>query len=317
MLNEWMLVAAFSMVTAQTPITFEGHENVISSLQFTSNGHLLASASWDKTVRIWDLKEKTVRHRLDGHRDWVHDLLITKDDKWIFSSTQFGMHTWDLKSAAEVNKQAQFGGATVNCVAVGDEGGLAITGGRNGFVEVWKSGQPKPLLRIGGFKSWVSALAIAPNSKQFATGTRTGEIRIFDLPSGEERAKIDAFPNRQVLALAISPDGKTLASGAYTQTAILWDTSDGKEASKLTGHRGVVTALAWSDDGTYLATGERHGSILLWNMRDNDRLVKKIVAHTDGRLGFSVTALAFSRDNKRLASGSYDKVVKVWEIAED
>jgi len=62
-----------------------------------------------------------------------------------------------------------------------------------------------------------------------------------------------------------------------------------------------------------LATGERHGSVHVWNTT-NWSLERKISAHPDKQLGFSVTALAFSPDEKWLATGSYDKSIKLWQI---
>jgi WD40 repeat protein len=316
---EWFIVClvASSPTLGQSPVVLEGHDNVISAIRFSSDGKQLVSSSWDKTVRVWNLESKQQRHVLRGHRDWVHDAFLSSDDKSLYSTSQKGIRKWSLESGTETAHFPGLGGASVNCAAFSPDGTLVVTGGRNGVVQVWKVSASKPMLKLGGFTSWVSAIAVSPDSKTLAAGTRTGRIRVFDLPSGKERLAIDAFPNRLVLSLEISPDSKTLASGGFTQTAILWDLATGKQSAELSGHRGVVTALTWSPDEKMLATGERHGSVHIWNLLDNNRLQKKIKAHSDGRLGFSVTALCFSADSKRIASGSYDKVIKVWGVNDD
>jgi WD40 repeat protein len=315
----WLIIFLVAMPDAfgQTPIKLEGHGNVVSSIRFTADGKRLVSGSWDRTVRVWDLATNQQPIILEGHTDWVHDVFVTPDTKSIFSTSQKSIRQWDMASATESEVFPGLGGATVNCAAFSPDGKLIVTGGRNGIVQVWKVGQSEPLVEIKGFASWVGTVAVSADSKVLAAGTRTGKIRIFDLPSGAERISINAFPNRQVLALEISPDGSTLASGGFSQTAILWDLKTGKQTAQLAGHRGVVTSVKWSNDGKLLATGERHGSVHIWNTNANNRQQQKITAHSDGRLGFSVTALAFSPDAKRLATGSYDKTIKLWPVTSE
>lgn len=311
-----ILLLAPTVAAAQTPIVLEGHENVVSALVFSGNGERLYSASWDKTVCIWNTKTGQSEKVLRGHTDWVFDLsLSASPDRTLRSVSQNELLSWS-KSLEESARQTGLGGATVNSAAFSPNGKLLAIGARDGFVRVRYVDEDSPLIEIGGFRSWVGDVCFSADGKLLAAGTRTGTVRIFELPSAKQLHSFEAHPGRQVLTLRISPDGKTLATGGFEQTARLWNVETGKETATLGGHRGVVTTLAWSADGRFLATGERHGTIHVWDTSNSNTQLAKITAHSDGRLGFSVTALAFSPDGKRIASGSYEKTVKIWTLPE-
>lgn len=308
----WLMA---TLVTAQEAITLEGHENVISSLAFGEDGERLYSGSWDKTVRVWNLRTRQGQTVLRGHTDWVFDVSVTADDT-LRSTSQNEILHWSTNPFVEMSRRMGVGGAIVNSAAFSPDGKQLVTGNRDGFVRVLSLDDDSSPSEIGGFQSWVGDVCVSADGKTMAAGTRTGTVRIFELPSAKQIHSFAAHAGRQVLALGISPDGKTLASGGFEQTARLWSLAAGKQTAALSSHQGVVTAIAWSADGRLLATGERHGAIHIWDTNSNNQRVKKIEAHTDGRLGFSVTALAFSPDGTQLASGSYDKTVRIWPVSD-
>jgi WD40 repeat protein len=303
-----------TVAAAQKPIVLEGHENVVSALAFSDNGERLYSASWDKTVCVWNTETGQSEKVLRGHTDWVFDLFLpVSPEGTVQSVSQNELVSWS-KSLEETARQTGLGGAKVNSAAFSPNGKLLAIGGRDGFVRVRSVEGDSPPIEIGGFRSWVGDVCFSADARVLAAGTRTGNVRIFELPSAKQLHSFEAHPGRQVLTLRISPDGKSLATGGFEQTARLWDVETGKETATLSGHRGVVTTLTWSADGRFLATGERHGTFHVWDTSNSNTQLTKITAHSDGRLGFSVTALAFSPDGKRIASGSYDKTIKIWTL---
>ena len=121
---------------------------------------------------------------------------------------------------------------------------------------------------LGAVRNWVTALAYSPDGNTLATvGGQTllyrpGEVRLWDLSTGKEKAKLDGHQST-VWSVAFSPDGKTLASGDEDGIVKFWDVAVGKEKGALTAP-GRVYCVAFSADGKKLASGGSSGGFLVW-----------------------------------------------------
>jgi hypothetical protein len=168
----------------------------------------------------------------------------------------------------------------------------------------------------------VTALAFSPDGNTLATGTGSwlpegaaGEIKLWDVDTGKERATIGRLP-QMILALAFSPDGKTLASASTSVK--LWDVSSGKEKSepfKLDPREGACWSIAFSPDGKSVAVG-------LGVLEDNtpgtaiqiDTEASKVRATLGGHKGV-VACVAFAPDGKTLATADSRGTLKLWDVA--
>jgi WD40 repeat protein len=170
----------------------------------------------------------------------------------------------------------------------------------------------------------VHALAVSPDKSAVAAG-RGNQIDIYDAGSGThirslvgpglktpDGKDVKAAHLSLVESMAWSPDGKYLVSGSFQEIAV-WDPLTGEQRHKITGFAHGVVALTFSQDSKLLgvAGGEPtvEGEIKVFEVGTWKQLTDIKNGHSD-----TVYGIAFSPDNKMLATGSADKFVKVWEL---
>ncbi len=166
----------------------------------------------------------------------------------------------------------------------------------------------QPLLRNISRHAPVTSIAFSSDNRTLASGSDDGIIRLWDLASYTEVARLEGHSNA-VNSVAFSPDGKTLASSSRDDTVRLWDLATHREIGRLEGHTGYSASVAFSPDGKTLASSSRGDTVRLWDLATK-REAAPMKGHTD-----SVYSVAFSPDGKTLASGSSDKTVRLWDLA--
>ena len=168
---------------------------------------------------------------------------------------------------------------------------------------------------LEGHEGGVFAVAFNPDRTRLASGGYDGTVRLWDVASGKETARLEGHDNF-VHSVTFSPDGTQLASaggpsyGDGDTTVRLWDVASGQQTAHLEGHDSAVKSVAFSPDGTRLASaGSNDRSVHVWDVASGQE-----TARLEGH-GNEVNSVAFSPDGTQLASGSYDGTVRLWELA--
>src|SRR5262249_5158316 len=173
---------------------------------------------------------------------------------------------------------------------------------------LWRLCHPGRQLNWRVGQGELPAVAFSPDGKTLASGGEHGNVKLWDVATGKERA---TFKQTGITCLAFSPDGATLCVGGWRHRDTLlklWDVATGRELAPLPG--GLpdhVRSVAFSHDGKTLAAGV--GSVFLWDMATG-QLKRTLKAHT------AAPFIAFSPDDKMLAtaSGWGDHRLKVWDL---
>jgi len=287
--------------------TLEGHIWDVNSVSFSPDGGLLASGSWDKTIRLWEVETGKCIRTLSGHTDWVHSVAFFPDGKLLASGSRAEIKLWDVRTGRCIRTLKDHTSGTLS-IAFFSDGKLLASGSLDHTVKLWDVRTGECIRTLEGHKGDVNSVAFSPDGRYLASGSEDKTVRLWDVRTGECVRTLEGHTGN-VTSVAFSPDGGLLASGADDRTVRLWDVETGKCISTLEGHTSYVKSVAFSPDGRLLASGSWDKMVKLW-----DTEAKKLF-HTFKGHNSAVRSITFSPDRRLLASGSADGTVLLWDVA--
>jgi WD40 repeat protein/transcriptional regulator with XRE-family HTH domain len=296
--------AADSLYTAVSqPIvrTLTAHTDMVSEVAFSRDGRYLASAGYDATVWVWDLRTGTSR-ALNGHADAVSGVAFSADGQQLASSSHDRtVRVWNVATGESLALKGH--DEQVSAVAFAPKRHQVASAGSDGTIRIWDldTGRSRTLTGPSGT---VLTVAYNPDGRQLAGAGTDKAIRIWDLDTGRSRTL--GSHQDKVTSVAYSPDGH-LASASRDRTVRVWDLATGGSHS-LKGHEDTVSAVAYSPRGDRLVSASHDRKVRVWDV--GTWRSYSLDGHTS-----DVYAVAFSSDMRRLASAGYEGTVRVWDLA--
>ena len=188
-------------------------------MAFSPEGQRLASASWDKTVKVWDARTGQEGLTLNGHTDCVWGVAISPDGQRLASASQDGtVKVWDARTGQET---FTFKGHTssVHAVAFSPDGQRLASASLQ-TVKVWDARTGEETLTLMGHVGDVWGVAFSPDGQRLAS-CGDGTVKLWEARIGQETLKLLAHTS----AVAFSADGQRLASCSGDGTVKLWETA--------------------------------------------------------------------------------------------
>lgn len=305
-----------------------GHTDEVWVLKFNEAGTMLATASLDTTIIVWDVCSAGVPllHHFRGHTgtplclSW--DLASTS---LLSSGEDCSIRRWCLKGANSVAVYSRHS-EPVTAVAwvPGKECHLFISASLDKSILLWD---------VGGavLASWCGArirdLAVRQDGKQIAAACVESVVRLFGMPRIDEEGQLDqpspAFKvidtidtvsdGSAVTGVSFSRDGEVLLLHMEGGKLCCWSVSTKQTVARYMGHvqrRYVIHSCLGGANDAFVASGSEDSQVYIWK-RSTGGLIAVLPGHSA-----TVNAVAWNPTNTHmLASASDDKTVRIWSTS--
>ena len=273
--------------------TLNGHRDIVRSVSFSPDGQIIATASGDRTVKLWNPEDK-------------------KDKKLIKTFIDSSLNQSDCENYKEVSHCQE-----VTSVSFSPDGNTLATASKDQTVKLWnldgnliktfidsslKQSDCENYKEVSHCDE-VWDVGFSFDNKTIATGSRDKKVKLWNRDG--KLIKTLKGHTDGILSLSLSRDG-ILATGGYDKIVNLWDISNGQLLDTLSGHRLDILSLSFSPNGQILASGSFDKTVKLWEVKP--KRLYSLIGHID-----QVFDVSFSPNGKIVATASRDKTVKLWD----
>jgi WD40 repeat protein len=281
-----------------------GHTHYAWGVAYSPDGKRLGSASFDKSVKVWDVATRQDLLTLWGHTSAVYCVVFNPCGGTLASaSNDRTIKVWDV-TTGQMLKTLRGHARGVHFLAYSRDGKRLASTSADHTVKVWDVATGQELLTLRGHTGPIWGVAYSPDGKRLASASTDHTVKVWDAATGTELHTLKGHTDR-AYGVAFSPDSRRLVSTSLDQTVRVWNVRSGRLLLTLEGRQGAVRCVAYSPDGKWLATGGDM-NVKVWDAGRGEELFT-LEGHAT-----AITALAFSPDGKRLVTASPDRTVRIW-----
>ncbi|MBI4512127.1 MAG: serine/threonine protein kinase [Deltaproteobacteria bacterium] len=278
-----------------------GHGGAILALAVAPRGDLLATASEDRSIGLWDTATGSRLAMLVGHEGAVDDLAFSaKGDLLVSASADLTVRAWDVQGRkGRILTRHQ---GAISQVAVSPDGTCAASASIDKTVHACEVGTGR--CKVISVPGEVYTVAFAPGSRMMAYAGLDGTARLWSR-GNESTQQVLRGHRSAIYHVLFSPDGSFLATGSDDKAVRIWGVQP-ENSRVFRGHEDDVRHVVFSPGGAVLASSGRGSTVHAWGLTAGD--ARAFRGH-DGPVG----PIHFSPDGNTLASVGFDKHVRLWD----
>jgi len=232
---------------------------------FSPDGQMLASASQDATVKVWDVATGHELRSLLGHTGSVISVTFSPDGRTLASGGQDDtVKVWDVATGHELRSLPdQF--INRQSIAFSPDGKFLASAGSGHTIELWDVASGRDIQSLAGHTGHVYAVVFSKDGRTLVSGGTDKTVRVWDVATGRQLRSM-AGHTFWVTSVALSPDGRFIVSGGADGSVRIWDAPSGEQLAVLVSLREHFDRLADAADWIVVTPdGRFDGSQAGWN----------------------------------------------------
>ncbi|MGF1583552.1 MAG: HEAT repeat domain-containing protein [Gemmataceae bacterium] len=260
-----------------------GHTKYVDSMAIDPTGKLLASASRDATVRLWDIRSGRSVAGLKGGNAAVYHVAVSADGKTVISADALLQLTfWDVANRKNIaTVRAGFPNG-IRSLAVSPAGKYLAACGFGG-TQLWDIDKRESVARLPD-KGYVNGLAFSDDGRYLVTtGGKKQTVRVWDVETRTVIKELRFNGRNYPRAMALTPDGGTVLVAAGSLVKV-FDVKTGRQIDELKGHTGKIYTVAVHPDGRTIITSGEDRTVRIWDRFNGRELAKLNTAKTSIRV---------------------------------
>ncbi|MGD1807622.1 AAA-like domain-containing protein [Dapis sp. BLCC M126] len=294
-----------------------GHQASAVSVDISPDSKLIATASGDKTVKIWHFDGRLIK--TIKYSATIHRLAFSPDSKSLVSGNIDGtVKLWSLDGKLLHNIQAH--NSPVWGVAFSPNGEMIASGSGDGTAKIWKV-DGTLLTTLAVDKQVVTDVAFDAKSEIIASAGVDGLVKLWTINGKLLKTIKHQAP---IWNVAFCQKTNLLVSVSSDKTAKLWQL-DGTLMRSFQGDN-VIIGVDCSKNGEYIATSGNDNAIKIWRsdgtlvrtLREHNAVVRGVALSNDGMIAVSASddgTVKLWRKNKNLLKPLYGHEDIVWDVA--
>lgn len=271
------------------------HDGFVNAT-FGPNGKYVATASLDKTARVWDAKTGAPVTEPLPHDDRVATVTFSPSGLHIVTSSDDGAaRIWDIAKGEIIGAPLKHS-LGVKMADVSPNGRWVVTSSLDRTAQVWSMTTGKPVLEPIKFNGPVNAARFSRNGRRLVIGSEDQTAQVWTCLSGQPKSEPLSHGDANIYWSAFSSDAKMVVTCGHDRQVRVWDVGTGEQLSEpMVPSVGRPNFAEFSPDDKYLLVGTDDGNVQIWDIASGKPVGSR---HTAG--GDKLIRAQYSADGKSI-----------------